>query len=335
MIKKNSLSYSNFAIVILNWNGQKLLEQFLPSVIANSNDAKLYIIDNASTDNSIGWLNENYPTIHQINLTENLGYAGGYQKGLTEIDAEFYCLLNSDIEVTTDWLQPIQQLFKNDTNIAAIQPKIIDFKKQTHFEYAGAAGGLMDKFGYPYCRGRVFDSIEKDNGQYNDEVSIFWASGACFFIRKNDYWNVGGLDADYFAHQEEIDLCWRLHNYGKTVYYSGKSTVKHVGGASLGYGNPRKTFLNFRNSLFSILKNHKGISVVWILFIRMVLDGLAGVQFLFKGEIKHLIAVLKSHFSFYSNIPSLLKKRFKTAKRKRVYNTKSIVFDYFVLKKNL
>ena len=329
------MSYSNFAIVILNWNGQKLLEQFLPSVIANSNDAKLYIIDNASTDNSIGWLNENYPTIHQINLTENLGYAGGYQKGLTEIDAEFYCLLNSDIEVTTDWLQPIQQLFKNDTNIAAIQPKIIDFKKQTHFEYAGAAGGLMDKFGYPYCRGRVFDSIEKDNGQYNDEVSIFWASGACFFIRKNDYWNVGGLDADYFAHQEEIDLCWRLHNYGKTVYYSGKSTVKHVGGASLGYGNPRKTFLNFRNSLFSILKNHKGISVVWILFIRMVLDGLAGVQFLFKGEIKHLIAVLKSHFSFYSNIPSLLKKRFKTAKRKRVYNTKSIVFDYFVLNKNL
>ena len=253
---------------------------------------------------------------------------------MAQIDAEYYCLLNSDIEVTQNWLQPIKNLFESDQNIAAIQPKIIDFKKPTHFEYAGAGGGLMDKYGYPYCRGRVFDTIEKDNGQYNDEMPIFWASGACLFVRKDDYWSVGGLDKDYFAHQEEIDLCWRLHNNDKKVYYNGKSTVKHVGGASLGYGSPRKTYLNFRNSLFSILKNHKGISVIWILFFRMVLDGVAGIQFLIKGEVKHFIAILKSHFSFYLNIPSLLKKRNLITKQKRVYPIKSIVYDYFVLGNN-
>lgn len=328
------MSYSNFAIVILNWNGQALLEQFLPSIIAHSNDAQLYVIDNASTDNSVVWLSAKYPLIQQINLTENLGYAGGYQKGLAQINAEFYCLLNSDIQVTKNWLTPIKDLFDANSKIAAIQPKILDFKKPTHFEYAGAGGGFIDTYGYPYCRGRIFDTIEKDNGQYNDETAIFWTSGACMFIRSKDYWKVGGLDADYFAHQEEIDLCWRLHNYGKQVYYTGKSSVLHVGGASLGYGSPRKTFLNFRNSLYSILKNHKGISVIWILFMRMLLDGVAGVQFLLKGEVKHFIAILKAHFYFYVSVPKLIKKRKQTPKLKRVYLTKSIVFDYFIKSKN-
>ena len=328
------MSYTNFAIVILNWNGQSLLEKFLPSVLSHSFKAKIYVIDNASTDNSVIWLASKYPSIIQINLTENLGYAGGYQKGLSKVDEEFYCLLNSDVEVTANWIAPIKYLFENDSNIAAIQPKIIDYKKQTHFEYAGAAGGLMDKFGYPYCRGRIFDTIEEDKGQYTNETPIFWASGACLFIRKNDYWSAGGLDTDYFAHQEEIDLCWRLFNYKKKVYYTGKSTVKHVGGASLGYGNPRKTYLNFRNSLFSILKNHKGVSVIWVLFIRMILDGAAGIQFLIKGELKHLMAILKAHFSFYSSIPSLLNKRKEIPKQTRKYPTISIVYDYFVLGKN-
>ena len=326
------MSYSNFAIVILNWNGQALLEQFLPSVIAHSNDAQLYIIDNASTDNSVAWISEKYPSIQQVNLTENLGYAGGYHNGLAQIEAEYYCLLNSDIKVTEDWLYPIKNLFESNSQIAAIQPKILDYKNPTHFEYAGAGGGFIDKFGYPYCRGRIFDTIEKDNGQYNDELPIFWASGACIFVRSNVYWEAGGLDTDYFAHQEEIDLCWRFHNHEKKVYYSGKSTVFHVGGASLGYGTPKKTFLNFRNSLYSILKNHKGLSVIWILFVRMLLDGIAGLQFLLKGKLTHFLAILKAHFSFYRNIPSLLKKRKCIPKQQRHYSTKSIVYDYFVKK---
>lgn len=328
------MSYTNFAIVILNWNGQKLLEQFLPSVVARSNDAQLYVIDNASTDNSVAWLSTKYPLIKQINLIKNLGYAGGYQKGLSEVDAEFYCLLNSDVQVTENWLEPIRNLFDTNIKISAIQPKILDFKNSTYFEYAGAGGGFMDKYGYPYCRGRVFDTIEKDNGQYNDEIPIFWASGACMFVRSKDYWKAGGLDTDYFAHQEEIDLCWRLHNHKKQVYYTGKSSVFHIGGASLGYGSPRKTFLNFRNSLYSILKNHKGFSLIWILFIRMLLDGVAGLQFLLKGEFKHFVAILKAHIHFYVSVPILLKKRKSIPKQKRHYPVKSIVFDYFIRNKN-
>ena len=327
------MSYSEFAIVILNWNGQALLEQFLPSVITHSNDAQLYVIDNASTDNSVAWLSSKYPSVKQIQLENNLGYAGGYQKGLAQINAKYYCLLNSDIKVTENWLHPIKNFFESNGQIAAIQPKILDFKKPTHFEYAGAGGGFMDKYGYPYCRGRIFDTIEKDNGQYNDELPIFWASGACIFVHSDVYWEAGGLDTDYFAHQEEIDLCWRFHNHGKKVYYSGKSTVFHVGGSSLGYGTPKKIFLNFRNSLYSILKNHKGISVIWILFVRMLLDGVAAIQFIIKGLPKHFLAVLKAHISFYGNVPSLLEKRKQITKQQRQFHTKSIVYDYFLKNK--
>ena len=323
---------SKLAIVILNWNGKALLQQFLPSVIMHSEKAKIYVIDNASTDDSIHWLSVNYPDVSIVNLGENLGYAGGYQTGLRTINEPYYCLLNSDVEVTKNWLSPILELFEDNT-ISSIQPKILDYSNKEYFEYAGAGGGLLDSLGYPYCRGRVFDSIEKDNGQYNDTAEIFWASGACFFVRSADFWNVGGLDNDYFAHQEEIDLCWRLHNHGKKVMYCGSSTVYHVGGASLKYTNPHKTFLNFRNSLYSNLKNHKGVKVYAILFIRMVLDGVAGIQFLIKGKTKHLLAILKAHFSFYKNFNSTLKKRKMIPKKQIHYNTTSIVMDYFVFKK--
>ncbi|WP_010179465.1 glycosyltransferase family 2 protein [Aquimarina agarilytica] len=326
-------SFSNFAIVILNWNGQQFLSQFLPSVIQHSEDATIYVIDNASTDNSVVWLTENYPEIKIVSLKENKGYAGGYQEGLKVIHEDFYCLLNSDIEVTKNWLFSIKKLFDLDQNIAAIQPKILDYKNQNYFEYAGAGGGFMDKFGYPYCRGRIFDSIEKDEGQYNDEIPVFWASGACLFIRKNNFWDAGGLDVDYFAHQEEIDLCWRLHNQGKKVFYTGKSQVLHVGGGSLSYNNPRKTFLNFRNSLFTILKNHKGVSVVYILFVRMLLDGVAALRFLLQGNLKQCYTIFKAHLSFYVHLPVLLNKRKKIQKKTRKYFSKSIVFDYFVKKK--
>jgi len=302
-IKSNQL-----ALVILNWNGKSLLEKFLPSVVQHSDEANLYVIDNASSDNSIHWLQQQYPEITIIQLSENLGYAGGYQQGLKCVEEPYYCLLNSDVEVTENWLQPILDL-------------------------SGAGGGLIDNLGYPYCRGRVFDTLEKDRGQYNDTTAVFWASGACFFIRKTDFWEVGGLDTDYFAHQEEIDLCWRLHNYSKKVMYCGKTTVYHVGGASLNYVSPKKTFLNFRNSLYSILKNRKGATAYGVLFIRMVLDGVAGIQFLLQGKFLHFTAILKAHFSFYSNLSATLKKRKSVPKKETHYNTKSIVMDYFVFKK--
>ncbi len=333
MTEVSNQRFSNFAIVILNWNGQQFLAQFLPSVIRYSEDANIYVIDNASSDNSVVWLTQNYKQVKIIQLDKNLGFAGGYQKGLKEIHEPFYCLLNSDIEVTENWLFPVKKLFETNKNIAAIQPKILDYNNQNYFEYAGAGGGFMDKFGYPYCRGRIFDTIEKDTGQYNDEIPIFWASGACLFIRKKDFWNAGGLDVDYFAHQEEIDLCWRLFNQGKLVFYTGKSHVLHVGGGSLSYDNPKKTFLNFRNSLFSILKNHKGISVLYILFIRMLLDGIAALRFLIQGNLKQCYTIFKAHISFYVHLPRILSKRKKIQKKTREYFSKSIVFDYFVKKK--
>ncbi len=325
-------SSKDLAIVILNWNGKALLEQFLPSVITNSDKASIYVIDNASSDNSVYWLESQYPMISIIKLTTNLGYAGGYQKGLVQIEKPFYCLLNSDVKVTKGWLFPILKLFNNN-QISAIQPKILDFKNPEYFEYAGAAGGLLDHLGYPYCRGRVFDTIEKDLGQYNDISEIFWASGACFFVRRDHYWEVGGLDSDYFAHQEEIDLCWRLKNRDKKIFYCGISTVYHVGGASLAYVNPQKTFLNFRNSLFSILKNKKGVNAYVALFVRMLLDGIAGIQFLLKGEWKHFIAILKAHFSFYRYFFKLLDKRSRITRGNINYNTKSVLWDYFIKNK--
>lgn len=320
------------AVVILNWNGAKLLEQFLPSVIAYSDEANIYVADNASTDNSIAVIKEQFPSVKIIQNEGNFGFAMGYNVALQTIVEPYYALVNSDIEVTENWLSPILSLFDNEPNIGIIQPKILDYKNKECFEYAGAAGGYIDSYGYPYCRGRIFDTLEKDNHQYEDETEIFWASGACFFIRKEIYKKLNGFDPDFFAHQEEIDLCWRAFNLGYSTKYTSKSVVYHVGGATLNQGNPKKTFLNFRNSLLMLLKNLPSNQLVPILFMRLTLDGIAGIQFIFKGKFAHCFAILKAHFYFYHLINYTLKKR-GTIQKENYFHTKSIVFNYFVSKK--
>lgn len=317
------------AVVVLNWNGVKLLEQFLPSVISYSSEASIYVADNASTDNSIQFVKDNYPTIKIIKNDGNYGFANGYNIALQQVEEEYYCLLNSDVEVTENWLTPILSLFESESDVAIIQPKILDFKSKEYFEYAGAAGGFIDKYGFPFCRGRIFETIEKDNLQYNDEKDIFWASGACFFIRKEVFRNLNGFDGDFFAHQEEIDLCWRAFNLGYKAKYTSKSVVYHVGGATLNEGNPKKTFLNFRNSLLMLLKNLPKNKLFTIIFLRLVLDGIAGIKFIFQGKLKHCFAIIKAHFHFYHLISKNLKKR-NSVQKENYFHTKSIVYSYFV-----
>lgn len=317
------------AVVILNWNGAKLLEQFLPSVMAFSHEATIYLADNASTDTSIEVIQNQFPSVKIIQNTGNFGFAKGYNEALKFVEEEYYALVNSDIEVTENWLAPILALFENEPETAIIQPKLLDFKKKTHFEYAGGAGGFIDKFGYPFCRGRIFDTIEEDKHQYDDEIEIFWATGACFFIRKEVYRKLNGFDDDFFAHQEEIDLCWRAFNLGYKAKYTSKSVVYHVGGATLNEGNPRKTFLNFRNSLFMLTKNLPKNQLFTILFMRMCLDGLAGIQFILKGKFKHFWAIMEAHFTFYHLILKFYNKR-GTNQKLNYYKTKSIVYSYFV-----
>ncbi|KAA5825683.1 glycosyltransferase family 2 protein [Algibacter amylolyticus] len=320
------------AIVILNWNGQKLLQQFLPSVIQHSQGADIYVADNASTDNSIAFVKTNYPNIALIQNQTNGGYAKGYNDALKHVKADVYCLLNSDIEVTPNWLTPIINTFKTEANTSIIQPKILDFNNKAYFEYAGAAGGFIDKYGYPYCRGRIFDTIEKDHGQYNDTTEIFWATGACLFIRSNVYQQLNGLDEYFFAHMEEIDLCWRAKNLGHTIKYVGQSTIYHVGGATLKSTNPRKTFLNFRNSLITLTKNANGF-VFGKIFVRLILDGAAAIKFLLQLKPLHMLAILKAHFSYYKQLPRVLKQRKAIKTKTKYYSTTSIVYDYFVCKK--
>ncbi len=323
----------NIAVVILNWNGKKLLEQFLPSVITHSKTATIYVADNASTDDSIAFINTHYPSVKIIKNTVNGGYAKGYNDALKHIKADVFCLLNSDIEVTTNWLTPILSAFTNTNAPAIIQPKILDFKKKTHFEYAGAAGGYIDKYGYPYCRGRIFDTLEADNGQYNDAAEITWASGACLFIKANVFFELNGFDESFFAHMEEIDLCLRAKNKGYSIKYIPEATVYHVGGATLNHNNPQKTYLNFRNSLFTITKNYPG-PLFGLIFKRLTLDGIAGILFLAKLKPLHTFAILKSHIIFYTNLKQLLLKRKHINPKQKHYTTTSIVWQYFIKNKN-
>jgi len=317
------------AVVILNWNGVKLLEQFLPSVTQFSQEATIYVADNASTDESIQFVKNNYPEVKIIQNKSNKGFAGGYNEALQQVDEEIYALVNSDIEVTENWLNPIVKFFETEPETTIIQPKILDFKKKEFFEYAGAAGGFIDKFGYPFCRGRIFDTLEKDNGQYDDRIEIFWASGACFFIRSAVYKEMKGFDEDFFAHQEEIDLCWRTINKGYKIKYCPESIVYHVGGATLQQSNPKKTFLNFRNSLLMLIKNLPQDVLFQILIIRLLLDGIAGVKFILGGQFVHCLAIIRAHFSFYGLFLRNYKKREK--KQTELYfKTKSVVYGYYV-----
>lgn len=318
------------AVVILNWNGKNLLEKFLPPVVSHSKEANIYVADNASTDDSVDFLKENFPEITILQNNENGGYAKGYNDALSHLEEEILVLLNSDVEVTADWLVPIIECFKKQPNTAAVQPKILDYKNKEYFEYAGAAGGFIDQLGYPFCRGRIFDTVEKDEGQYNDEIEIFWASGACLAIRKKVFEEVGKLDEAYFAHQEEIDLCWRIRNFGYQIKYIPKSAVYHVGGATLKNTDARKTYYNFRNSLFNLVKNSAGETIWVLIFLRLVLDGVAGVHFLIQLKPKHTWAIVSAHFSFWGNLRKMLKKRKGLPKKKIKLLIFSVVYHYYV-----
>ncbi len=347
------LNLSKIAVVILNYNGEKLFPIFLPSVIENSNYnqfAEIIIADNASTDNSIEYLKTNYPKIRRIELTKNYGFAEGYNQALEILKDQFdyYILLNSDVEVTPNWLNPIVEIFDKDTekSISAIQPKIRMFAQKHLFEHAGAAGGMIDYLGYPFCRGRIFDTLEEDKGQYNEkpnkqyneQVPVFWASGAAMAIRSEVYHELGGLDKDFFAHMEEIDLCFRIHHTGKKIVYCAESTVFHLGGGTLNPMSARKTYLNFRNGLTLLLKNLPSKNLVFKIFLRMILDGIAGAKFLVDGKPKFTLAILKAHFYMYANLSSILKKRkanqrkFGTLKLPPIVYPKSIVWQYFIKK---
>lgn len=321
----------SIAVVILNWNGKNLLEQFLPSVTKYSPEATIYIADNASTDDSVGFIRAAYPEVKIIQNKGNFGYAKGYNEALQEVEEDIYALVNSDIEVTQNWLQPILSLFEKDNETAIIQPKILDYKNKNNFEYAGAAGGFIDKYGFAFCRGRIFDTIEEDKGQYNDTTQIFWASGACFFIRKEVYRKLNGFDEDFFAHQEEIDLCWRAYNNNLKAMYCSESVVYHVGGATLNTGNPKKTFLNYRNSLWMMLKNLPTSKLFPVLFLRLSQDGISGIRHAFKGEFAHLWAILKSHFYFYLKFFNFINKR-GSNQYHNYFRVKSIVYLYFIRK---
>ncbi|MDO4881520.1 MAG: glycosyltransferase family 2 protein [Capnocytophaga sp.] len=320
------------AIVILNWNGADLLQKFLPKVIEYSSKAKIYVIDNASSDHSVSLLKEDFPNVQLIQNQENYGYAKGYNEGLKHINADVFCLLNSDVEVTQNWLVAIENLFLKEENIAVIQPKILDYNHKEKFEYAGAAGGFLDQYGYAFCRGRIFQTTEKDNGQYDDEIPIFWASGACFFIRSEVFWALNGFDEDFFAHQEEIDLCWRVHHLDKKVFFTNKSIVYHIGGATLSSNNPKKTFLNFRNSLFMLLKNLPDQKWLYTIFARLCLDGVAGAKFFLEGKWKLTWAIIKAHFSFYYHFFKMYKKR-KNIPIRDIKLKKSVVISYFLQRK--
>ncbi|WP_144282393.1 glycosyltransferase family 2 protein [Chryseobacterium echinoideorum] len=317
------------AVVILNWNGKNWLQKFLPSVINHSSEANIYVIDNQSTDDSVELLHKEFPTVQIVINDKNLGFAGGYNEGLKKIDAEYYCLLNSDVEVTENWIMPVLDLFEQNHSIAAIQPKILSYENKNKFEFAGAAGGLIDNLGYPYCRGRIFDDVEEDLGQYDDEKEIFWASGCCFFIRSHDFWEQKGFDERFFAHQEEIDLCWRLINSGKKVYYTGKSKIYHVGGGTLNKQSPRKTYLNMRNNLSMMLKNLPFPKLLAIIFLRMILDGAASFYFGYKNGIAHFWAVAKAHYGFYIHIPGTIKRRQKK-QTSNYYQSKWLIFKHFL-----
>ncbi len=323
----------NIAIVILNWNGKKLLEQFLPSVVEHSQDATIYVADNASTDDSVAYLKSSFPSVRIIQNSENGGYAKGYNDALKQVKEDVFCLMNSDIEVTKNWLSHIVKTFNSDSNIAIIQPKILDLKNKNYFEYAGAAGGFIDKYGYPYCRGRIFNTVERDDGQFDDITDIFWSSGACLFIRKRVFEELKGMDETYFAHMEEIDLCWRAKNLGYDVKYVGSSTVYHIGGATLKNSNPKKTFLNFRNSLYNIVKNAQGNLFILIL-IRLMLDGIAGIKFIFELKFTHFISIIKAHISFYRHLSTLIRKRKTLTQSKNYYTLNSVVWAYFIRKKH-
>jgi len=325
------------AIVILNWNGEKFLQQFLPILIKNTiqPDVEIIVADNASTDDSLLIMRNKFPTIKTIVFDKNYGFASGYNKSLAQVVADYYVLLNSDVEVTEHWLESLIEFMNDNKNVAACQPKILSYNNRTHFEHAGASGGFIDSFGFPFCRGRVFGVVEEDKSQYDSVTDVFWATGACLLIRANVYWKVGGLDDDFFAHMEEIDLCWRLKSRGYRVVCVPKSTVYHIGGGTLNVENPRKTYLNFRNNLLLLYKNLPNNLLKRTMFYRFFFDYSAAFQLFITGKPRNARSVFKARADYKRMRPEFDEKR----KENILFSTcfdipeiikKSIVFDYYL-----
>jgi len=315
------------AIVILNYNGKHFLKKFLPAVIEKSKGASIIVSDNKSTDDSVVFIKKNFPSVVLIELEQNYGYAGGYNQTLKQINSDFYVLLNSDIEVTDGWLDPMTKFMEANEEYASCQPKIKNYQSKDRFEYAGACGGFLDNMGYPFCRGRIFDHTEVDHGQYDASIDIFWSSGACMMVRAKDFHKAGAFDESFFAHMEEIDLCWRLRSLGKKIRVITESTVFHVGGGTLSYKNPFKTYLNFRNGLKLLIKNLPLAQLMIKLPLRLLLDWVALFVFAIQGNGKHSISVMKSHLYMLKNFYSTYKKRTLTSP---IENKKSILWTYFV-----
>jgi GT2 family glycosyltransferase len=331
-------SLSHVAVVILNWNGRELLREFLPSVLAHSDGARIVVVDNASSDDSVTLLGGIFPTVEVIQHSENLGFCAGYNQALAQIDAPFYVLLNSDVAVTRGWLRPMVALMEQRPTIAACQPKLLAHTKPTQFEYAGAGGGYLDRLGYPFCRGRLFETLETDHGQYDDARPVAWASGACMVVRASIWHKLGGLEPAFFAHMEEIDLCWRIWNAGYEVWYEGSSVVYHLGGGTLHKSNPRKTYLNFRNGLALLYKNAPQGELRGIFVQRIVLDWVAALRMLAQGTFADARAVVRAHRDFFKNLKYWRRQRevaqphLRVSERPGVY-TGSLVWAYFGLGK--
>ncbi len=324
------------AVVILNWNGEKFLQDFLSPLIKYTPDwAEIVVADNASTDNSVAFVREHFPQVRIILNDQNYGFAQGYNIALRQIDTQYYCLLNSDIEVSPNWLEPVIDFLDQRPEVAVCQPKLLSFYDRIMFEYAGASGGFIDKYGYPFCRGRLFSTLEKDIGQYDDAVDIFWATGACMFVKSSIYHELGGLDDDFFAHMEEIDFCWRVKNADYKVMCCPDSVVYHVGGGTLPKKSSHKTFLNFRNNIILLYKNLPKRRLPWVFFVRFILDNVAAVRFLFEGGFGDFMAVYRAHFSFYASLKRNIRKRSWIKHRHvgQIYS-KSIVIDYYLRKKS-
>jgi len=328
------------SVVILNWNSRKLLEKFLDNVIKNSlsENCSVYIADNGSTDDSCEYIRRNHPDVTLIELGKNYGFAEGYNQALQRVESEYYVLLNSDVEVSPGWLDPVIDYMDSNPEAVACQPKILSYRERNRFEYAGAAGGYIDKYGYPFCRGRIMNFTEEDNGQYDDVRQIFWASGACMFIRSSIWKEAGGFDSDFFTHMEEIDLCWRINASGYKIIYIPSSVVYHIGGGTLSYDSSRKLFFNFRNNLYLLHKNLPGDMLHKILFKRMLLDGIAALRFLFTLNITAFINVLKAHINYYRHKKVLRAKRKEIQQNMIIYPdnlilNKSIVYNFYIRKK--
>jgi GT2 family glycosyltransferase len=324
-------------IVILNWNGLGYLKMFLGTVIRYSadNETVVCVADNGSTDGSSEWVTENYREVKLIRLDKNYGFAGGYNLAIEQLDAKYFVLLNSDIEVTEGWLLPLVSFMDSDPGVASCQPKILSYNRKDYFEHAGAGGCFIDRFGFPFCRGRIFNKVEKDTGQYDNQIDVFWSSGACMIVRSDAWKKCGGFDASFFAHMEEIDLCWRFYKTGYRVCYLPLSVVYHIGGGTLSYNSPFKTYLNFRNSLYLLYKNLPDNKLRTVMFKRRLLDGLAAVFFLVKGSLRSVKAVLNAHSDYYKHLSELKVKREVVKKLEGedypipVLN-KSVVFEFYI-----